>query len=67
MYTYIKDFYALGADAKVPNLGGITLDKIIGPLRNRDKQIPSKHLCSTYIYIYIYIYIYLYVYIYICI
>ena len=35
--TEREDFYGLGADAKVPELGsrGVNLDMIFGPLRNK--------------------------------
>ena len=35
--TASEDFYGKGADAKVANLAGITLDKIFGPLRAADR------------------------------
>jgi len=35
--TEREDFYSLGADAKVPDLGsrGVTLQKIFGPLKEK--------------------------------
>ena len=42
--TASEDFYGEGADAKVPDLGNVTLEDIFGPLRSGKSQEILEHI-----------------------